>query len=94
MRPNDEADETLVPGLLKFTVLNRLKNSARNWMFISVVKTEVLKEPEIDRLAGRAEVLAAQGLAERAVRVDGECRGIEPDRLGQIPRGGSNGAPV
>src|SRR4026207_2498733 len=45
MRPNVEADETGAPGLLKFTVLNKLKNSARNWMFISVVKRKFLKNP-------------------------------------------------
>src|SRR3989338_6398216 len=35
MRPKVAAVATLVPGLLKFTVLNRLKNSARNSAFVA-----------------------------------------------------------
>src|SRR5947207_1336858 len=31
MRPNELVLETTVPGLLKFTLLKMLKNSARNW---------------------------------------------------------------
>src|SRR5688572_31685986 len=38
MRPNVDAVDAFVPGLLKFTVLNRLKNSARNSMFMAAGK--------------------------------------------------------
>ena len=45
----------------------------------AVREGESLEQPEVDGLAVRTEELASQGVTERPVGVDGECRGVEPD---------------
>src|SRR5687767_1330315 len=52
IRPKVAAVLTVVFGLLKFTLLNRLKNSARNCRFISFEKRNLLNKPisTVDRL--------------------------------------------
>ena len=62
---------------------------------MSFEKREPLEQPEIDGRAVRTKELAPQGLAERAVRVDGKRGRVEPDTVcGRSPTGGSNGWPV
>ena len=79
IRPNVAAEFTVVLGLLKLTVLNRLKNSARNCRLTLFEKVNRLNSPRstVERFGPKNSPL--QRLAERPVRVDGKCGRVEPD---------------
>src|SRR6188508_2190414 len=93
MRPNVAALFTVVLGLLKLTVLNRLKTSARNWKLVLLEKVKRLNTPRstVVRFGPKNSPLSV--VPNVPLGLTANAAGLN-QTVWSAPAGGSSGWPV